>query len=629
MDSTTDTIQTTYQQRAERFSTWERWYRIREQRVMHLRVATFAMAVALFVLGWRAEQGSLWFWASGAAIGLFFAWVAYHEHIQSQIQRYAILRQINEEAIARLHRHWTALPETPVTVPPKHQAVSTDLDLFGHASLFHLLCSANTPLGIEILRDWLLEPASPEEVPRKQRAVADLAPHLDLRQTLILEGRLLTDRGKTMERFVEWAEADPWLTERPWLLWTVRLLSAAVALLLVLIGCRAVSLEHGGWMLMAVLCGNIAIIVLFAAKIHDIFSPLRLRRGEARRYLRMFELLYSMPESDSELDAVKREATGLGDGVLLRMRQMDRIACFVTMTHDPLLKIFVYIPLQFLFLYDFHVLDRLEAWKAKYGKYTRRWFLALGKFEAFSSLATLVHDHPSWTLPKIDASADRVRASGLGHPLLPCKTRVVNDVEIGPGGSFLLVTGSNMSGKSTLLRAVGVNVVLAQAGAPACAAQLTMPPVVPATSMRIRDSLEDGVSFYMAELMRLKEIVDLARGVLPRDGRMLLYLLDEILLGTNSKERHIAVVRVLHHLLQCGAIGAISTHDLDLASSDPLAGLCRCVHFCETLHDRRAERPMTFDYRLRPGVATTTNALRLLEIVGLGDRDAGRGDANR
>ena len=146
-------------------------------------------------------------------------------------------------------------------------------------------------------------------------------------------------------------------------------------------------------------------------------------------------------------------------------------------------------------------------------------------------------------------SADRFRARQLGHPLLPAETCVANDVEIGPAGSFLLVTGSNMSGKSTLLRAIGVNAVLAQAGAPVCAEQLSLPPVVLATSMRIRDSLETAVSFYMAELMRLKEIVDLARDANPEKDHTLLYLLDEILLGTNSKERHIAVVRVLQHLL--------------------------------------------------------------------------------
>jgi DNA mismatch repair ATPase MutS len=191
-------------------------------------------------------------------------------------------------------------------------------------------------------------------------------------------------------------------------------------------------------------------------------------------------------------------------------------------------------------------------------------------------------------------------------------------VELGPAGSFLLVTGSNMSGKSTLLRAIGVNACLAQAGAPVCAERFVMPPLVVTTSIRARDSLEDGVSFYMAELRRLKEVVEQARGAATLNGRRLVYLLDEILLGTNSRERHIAAVRVLAHLLRYDAIGAISTHDLDLATSEPLQAACRCVHFRETLYDD-ADKPMTFDYKLRPGLAPTTNALKLLEIVGLHD----------
>ncbi len=271
---------------------------------------------------------------------------------------------------------------------------------------------------------------------------------------------------------------------------------------------------------------------------------------------------------------------------MLRMRQLNGLAKLAGIQHSALLFIFVYLPLQFLFLYDFHVLSLIEVWQRRYGKHARDWFEALGRFEALCSLATLVHDHPDWVFPEVAATADRFQAERLGHPLLPDDQRVTNDVEVGPAGSFLLVTGSNMSGKSTLLRAIGVNAVLAEAGAPVCAARLSMPPVMLATSMRVRDSLEYGVSFFMAELMRLKEIVDLARQSDQRQGRMLLYLLDEILLGTNSRERHIAVMRVMQFLLRHTAIGAISTHDLELADSEPLSGACRCVHFRETLHDQ-------------------------------------------
>jgi MutS domain V len=621
MDSNLNAIESIYQQRWDKFAAIEMRYANLEGLVMNLRVATFIVAAAMFVLGWDSEQGRLWYWAGGAAIAGFSALVAYHERVRSQRRRYGLLKRINEQAIARLRRNWPALHMTQAAAPVEHQALAADLDLFGHASLFHYLCSATTPIGIRILSNWLLNPSTAEGIKRRQEAVAELAPHLELRQNLILNGLLLAERGTATERFIDWAEDTPWLAAHTWLLWLVRALSAAAALLLVLMYCHIIPIEIGVLVVIGVVLTNLLIMALFGGKVHNIFSIINMRRNEAARYLNIFKLIYSMPDSSAELQTVKAEAKSHGGGVMLRMRQLNRITLLATMRHIPLLKLCVYLPMQLMFLYDFHFLNLLEIWQARYGRYARVWFEALGKFEALCSLAGVAHDHPQWAMPEVSLSADRFQARKLGHPLLPCPVRVGNDVEVGPAGSCLLVTGSNMSGKSTLLRAIGVNVILAQAGAPVCAEKLSMPPLVPATSMRIHDSLEQGVSYYMAQLMRLKEIVDLARDPKKRNGRVLLYLLDEILLGTNSSERHIAVVRVLHFLVEHLAIGAVSTHDLDLAASQPLSGVLRCVHFQETLHDRQAENPMTFDYILRPGIATTTNALKLLEIVGLGEND--------
>jgi DNA mismatch repair ATPase MutS len=203
--------------------------------------------------------------------------------------------------------------------------------------------------------------------------------------------------------------------------------------------------------------------------------------------------------------------------------------------------------------------------------------------------------------------------------LIAPAVRVDNDVEVGPPGKFLLVTGSNMSGKSTLLRAIGVNIVLAQAGGPVCASSLTMPPVRLWTVMRVEDSLERGVSYFMAELQRLKLVVDAARQAPPDGGvdRRLFYLLDEILHGTNTRERQIAARRVIMYLVSTGALGAVSTHDLTLAEDPQVAAAARMVHFVETVREGDgAHAPaMTFDYKLRPGLATSTNALKLMEIV--------------
>jgi DNA mismatch repair ATPase MutS len=251
------------------------------------------------------------------------------------------------------------------------------------------------------------------------------------------------------------------------------------------------------------------------------------------------------------------------------------------------------------------------------GRHAREWLEALGEAEALSALAGLLHANPDWALPAIDPSADRVEAKEIGHPLIPGDKRVTNDVEVGPPSTFLLVTGSNMSGKSTLLRSIGVNVVLANAGGPVCAQALTLPPVALWTSMRIEDSLEMGVSYFMAELQRLKAVVEAAHTVRAGGERRLLYLLDEILQGTNTAERQIAARRIILHLVHEGAIGAVSTHDLNLAENPEVAEAARLVHFTETIHRGPEGLEMTFDYKLRPGIATSTNALKLMEIVGL------------
>jgi DNA mismatch repair ATPase MutS len=275
--------------------------------------------------------------------------------------------------------------------------------------------------------------------------------------------------------------------------------------------------------------------------------------------------------------------------------------------------------LQVLTLWDFHTLFLLERWQATAGRRARRWLGALGEVEALAALAVLRHENPGWVMPEVASGEPALQAEGLGHPLLPAAGRVGNGVTVGPAGSFLLVTGSNMSGKSTLLRAIGLNVILAQAGGPACAAALRLPPVLLATSVLVEDSLAGGISFFLAELLRIREVVA-AADTADREGVTLLYLLDEVLRGTNSAERQIAVRRVLRHLLARGALGAVSTHDLELAAgagAPDIAAAARTVHFAETLEAGPEGPRMTFDYRLRPGPASTTNALLLLRQVGL------------
>jgi DNA mismatch repair ATPase MutS len=240
------------------------------------------------------------------------------------------------------------------------------------------------------------------------------------------------------------------------------------------------------------------------------------------------------------------------------------------------------------------------------------------------SIAALRDEYPTWCRPSFEQPTPdaTLRAVAIGHPLLRDDDRVCNDVSVGPPGTVLLVTGSNMSGKSTLLRSIGLNVALAAVGAPVCAREFSLPSVELASSIRVSDDVSQGVSFYMAELKRLKSVVDHAREMSGLADRVCLFLLDEILQGTNSRERQIAVVQVLRHLIDSRSIGAISTHDLELADEPELAEIAHVVHFRETIHpDASGNEQMTFDYRMRDGVSPTTNALRLLKMVGLGERE--------
>jgi DNA mismatch repair ATPase MutS len=246
------------------------------------------------------------------------------------------------------------------------------------------------------------------------------------------------------------------------------------------------------------------------------------------------------------------------------------------------------------------------------GPQLRGWLGVVGEIEALAALASAATLNPDWTWPTVSADADALEAVALGHPLIAANRRVPNDVTVGPPGTVLIVTGSNMAGKSTLLRAIGLNAVLAQAGGPVCAGSLVVPNYPVWSSVRIQDSLEQGISLYMAELLRLNQIVDAAR-----EGPIL-FLLDEILHGTNTSERRIAARSVIRQLMATRSIGTVSTHDLELIDAT-LEGAAECVHLVDQIVYGPDGPQMVFDYKLRPGLAPSSNALRLLELVGLGD----------
>ena len=587
------------------------------------RGVTFAcfLACLLLVLIAASRPLRLPLTGAGAALAVFAALALVHDRCLRRLRRAEELRRIAGEGLARLDRDWERLPLP--SEPPRDRSLplARDLDLYGRASLFHLLGTAHTPAAKALLRDWLEGEAAPAEVRARQAAVAELAELLDFRQLLELTVRGMEAGSERagppdVEPFLRWAEGGPWLLARPALLWAAR--GAAV----LTIAAFALALAPGAPIspLLAMVILNLGLTYACRAELGAGLGRVSATRDEMMRYAAALRQAASQPfaaprlaELAAALQATtapdRRGTTPPAHAALAALESRLGLA-------DARHSAPVHFLLQVLTLWDFHVLASLEGWQRTAGRRARRWLMALGEIEALAALGALRFENPGWCQPEVAAGQPELAARDLGHPLLPAARRVGNDVTVGPAGTFLLVTGSNMSGKSTLLRAIGINAVLAQAGGPACAASLRLPPVRLATSILVEDSLAGGVSFFLAELLRIKGVVAAAPEAEAR-GAVLLYLLDEVLRGTNSAERQIAVRRVLRHLLARGALGAVSTHDLELAAGAGIAEAARPVHFRETLTPGPDGPRMTFDYRLRPGPATTTNALELLRQVGL------------
>ncbi len=645
-----------YRERREAFAREAEALAGRARKIGAGRLASFlaaAVALAAAVVG-SSTPRPLWLAAGFACLVAFVVLVA-GDGRASRRRRWAeALRDLNERALARRRRDWAvlttaasgkgedgrsargaaaALGSDAAGEPPPF---ARDLGLFGRASLARLLDTATTPAGRRLLARWLGTPAAPDEIARRQEAVRALAPALDWRQRLEAAGRTAGSgaldgplEAGGLEGFYAWAAGEtgsgPWLLCRPGALWLARALT-----LLVLPSFLAWVSGHLGyavWIPLAL--GAYLLSASFAKRFAASFDRATVGGDGLRGYGELLRHLEHLPGEGERLGDLRRRLAAGERSAAFWMDRLERLTVLADVRHG-----LIHFFLQATLLWDFHLLARFEVWQRQAGTAARGWLETLGEVEALAALAELAHAQPGWAFPEVRAARPAgtagpvFAAADLGHPLLADAARVGNDVTVGPPGTFLLVTGSNMSGKTTLLRAIGANAVLAQAGAPVCARRLAMPPVELATSVVVEDSLEEGVSFFMAELLRLKGVVDTARR--PPPGRTVLYLLDEVLRGTNSAERQVAVRRVLEELLALGAIGAVTTHDLEILGADErrrapersLATAARPIHFRETVHPRPGGgAEMTFDYRARPGLAPTRNALRLLEAVGLGGGD--------
>jgi hypothetical protein len=648
-----------YEELLARFAQLRGGYNARRYLAANLTVALFfavplCLGIAIFALLANSPLFVALALLFAAAFVAAFAWQA---RLDDAHRRYETLCALNSEGLARLRREWDALPLPPTiatsaTATARVAEYAGDLDLLGRASLQQLLGGVCAPAGQITLQEWLLTPAAPGVIRERQQAVAELAPQVDFRQALALAGRQMQVTPSALERFLAWAGGEPWLARRPWLVALTRL---SPLLLVILLGAELAGLtRYPFWLLFLGL--NLLLNALFAKEVEGILERVSERQAVFQPYGALFHLIAAQPFAAPALQRIQCSLASAAAGGKSAEEQMRRLARILMFADLRLSMVFAVI--QATTLWNFHSLWLLERWQRAAGSHVRGWLETLSELDALSALATLAFENPTWAYPEIgepSASQPVVAARNLGHPLLPPATCVGNDVAVGPVGAFLFVTGSNMSGKSTLLRAIGTNIVLAQMGAPVCAAELRMPPIALATSIRVQDSLEQGVSYFLAELQRLKDVLAIAHATAepgatvsqepPRPlaefsppaatsastsvpperpaesdettGRIPFFLLDEILHGTNTAERQVAARSILRHLLALGATGAVSTHDLTLADAPDLEARRMAVYFTEQFTRGPDGPSMRFDYILRSGIAPSINALKLMEIVGL------------
>ena len=536
-------------------------------------------------------------WPLLIVVAAFVVLIVAHERVLKLIQRIEVLVNFYERGIARLDGRWAGTGETGERFIDSTHPYARDLDILGRGSLFELLCTLRTRAGEETLAQWLLEPAEPEGIRARQSATQELQNKNEFRERLFTAG----DRvrlGVHPDRLIAWGEGK-WSFGSRWL----SVVAAILALLWV------ASIVYG------LLRNNYYPLLLSSLVNWIVRSQIKKRMADS-----VFEVEDVTADLDllgEVLEMLEREHFGCDKLVALQsalsvdgvspsaaVKKLDRIVHNLLQRENLAVRWFI----GFVF-YTEQVAMMAESWRKQFGSRVRAWLEIVGEMEALAALACYAFEHPSDTWPEIIDGPARFEAEAFAHPLLPEENAIRNDLALGGTPQLIILSGPNMSGKSTFVRGIGVNAVLAQCGGPVRAKRIRMSPLAVGASICILDSLSGGVSRFYAEIKRLKLISDLAHG-----SRPLLFLLDELLSGTNSHDRLEGTKFVVQSLVNQGAIGLVTTHDLALAEIPAnMNGIAGNYHF----EDRLENEKLVFDFVLKPGVVQTSNALKLMESIGL------------
>jgi len=576
------------------------------------RYDRFSFIRLLIFLGGVAGIAVLWVtvhtWAGIAAIAVFllgfYQFVRWHQEIKEEEEHQMRLAQLNDWEAAALQHDFSAYEDGAAFLDTQHPN-AIDLDLFGKFSVFQFLNRATTALGRRKLADWLSTPASVPAVEQRQEATRELAGLLDWRQHFQAYGMQAEDSLEQVQLLRRWLSEPVFLKNNRWAVAALYLIpawSVAAALIWAL---------YLPWFL-GVLLYLPAVLILrrYTERVNATHNKTAHAEKALSHYARLIQQIERQEFEAALLSELHARFKEPGKEASLMIRRLSYIIRQLNVRYN-----FFAILVNILGLWELQYVYRLEKWKEGMQQRLPDWFEALASFEALSSFGNACRNNPDWAFPTVTNNTV-VEAVEIGHPLLPRAERVCNDITLPTDGHIKLITGSNMAGKSTFLRTVGVNIVLAMAGAPVCAKRLELPPLQVYTSMRTQDALEQNTSSFYAELKRLKGIIEAVEATAEHQPPELqaFFLLDEILKGTNSNDRHTGSKALIRQLIRSRGSGIIATHDLELGALEAEAnGQIENLRIEVAIQDGK----LHFDYKLKRGVSESFNATLLMKQMGI------------
>ena len=575
--------------------------RVEELETRHIALGYIRLLfiIAIMTTAWLSlgkRQSSPWL--IGIPALMFIASAVYHARLLRSQANARRAVSVYSEGLARVEDRWSRTTERAL---PEHLVASSlyarDLDIAGRGSLFELLCVARTRMGEHCLLDWLLNPPSVEIILQRQTSILELRGQLDFRERMAVSGEAVSV-GVRPESLKTWAQSSSGFAgdRVRWLATGLRLLALGAALVWIADGMIAP--------LLGVLLLEWCVVRALKTQMAAVLSG----TDEAFQNLRLVSALLIEIEQQSlespYLQELRQRLLAEEGAASDAIASLGTLVSYKDALNNPLVRLFN-LPL----MYSVHLAFAIQGWRQQHGGTLGAWLDAVGEMEALLSLATYSYEHPEDPFPTFVDGPGRFDAQEIGHPLLPSEKCVRNSLSIGGQAKVLLISGSNMSGKSTLMRTVGINTVLAMCGAPVRAKQLHLTPLRIGASLLVNDSLQRGASRFYAEIEKLQAVCSLAQ----QPGAPVLFLLDELLQGTNSTDRMIGAQGITRELVRSGAIGILTTHDLSLTAIDDGDGSLKNLHFQDSIVNGK----MQFDFLLRDGVVTKSNGVELMRLIGL------------